>query len=246
MVEVTSSPWRTAGGRWRQVLPLALRWGLPVLWVLWASLAWWVEPRESTEAQLDRDLAAGRVVTFQRAYGWADDDAYWGSRPRLQYATNGGLLAWTVPSGQTRYAFVDPPASDLSSAEPDLSANGGRDARLAAVADPWQSGSAAAHRIAEAAAVLAGVLTVLWLGRLIGGAPPLAGTRWFWFWIGLLPFGTGVLAWTYREVWRPPSTAVGDRGSGWRGLGWLILAGVAITLLVAAARWPLGTAVVPG
>lgn len=41
-----------------------------MLWVLWASLAWWVEPRESAEAQLDRDLAAGRVVTYERASGW--------------------------------------------------------------------------------------------------------------------------------------------------------------------------------
>ncbi|MEU7611421.1 hypothetical protein [Micromonospora sp. NPDC049204] len=246
MVELIPTRSRPADGRWRAALPVALRWGLPVLWVLWASLAWWVEPRESTQAQLDRDLAAGRVVTFQRAYGWADDDAYWGSRPRLQYATNGGMLAWSMPNGQTRYAYVDPPASDSSGVEPDLSATAGWDERLAAVADPWQGAAATAQRIAHAAAVLAGVVTVLWLARLIGGAPPLAGTRWFWFWIGLLPFGLGVLAWSYREAWRPRAAPAADRGSGWRGLGWLILAGIGIAMLVSVAQRLLGTTVVPG
>ncbi|MGC5290978.1 hypothetical protein [Micromonospora sp. DT231] len=246
MVELIPTRSRPAGGRWRAALPVALRWGLPVLWVLWASLAWWVEPRESTEAQLDRDLASGRVVTFQRADGWADDDAYWGSRPRLQHATDGGLLAWTVPNGQIRYVFVDPPASESSVAEADPSPNPRWDARLAAVAEPWRGVNAAAHRMTDAAAVLAGVLTVLWLARLVGGAPPRAGTRWFWFWIGLLPFGTGVLAWTYREVWRAPSEQVGERSSGWRGLGWLILAGIGIAMLVSVAQRLLGTTVVPG
>ncbi|MCG5442664.1 hypothetical protein NIE79_000448 [Micromonospora sp. NIE79] len=246
MLEVSPSRSRRVGGGWRAVVPVVLRWGLPVLWVLWAPLAWWVEPRESTEAQLDRDLAAGRVVTFQRAQGWADDGAYWGSRPDLRYAADGAILAWTVPNGQTRYAFVGPPASASYPGEPDLSTNAGLDARLAAVADPWQAGGALAQRIAGVAGLLAGVLTVLWLGRLIGGAPPLVGTRWFWFWVGLLPFGVGVLAWTYRELWRPPPVPVPGRGSGWRGLGWLILAAVGISLLVSVARIVFGTTVVPG
>ncbi|MFI6258532.1 hypothetical protein ACIBCL_20860 [Micromonospora zamorensis] len=246
MVDVTPSRSRPSGRRWREIVPVALRWALPVLWVLWAGLAWWVEPRESTESQLDRDLAAGRVVCVQRAYGWADDGAYWGSRPRPQHATNGGMLVWTVPNGQIRYAFVGPPASASYLGEPDLSANTGLDARLAAVAGPWHVGGDFAHRIAGTAGLLAGVLTVLWLARLTSGTPPLAGTRWFWFWVGLLPFGLGVLAWTYRELWRPPSTPVLDRGSGWRGFGWLILAGVGISLLVSTARVVIGTAVVPG
>ncbi|MEU7804613.1 hypothetical protein AB0B10_35690 [Micromonospora arborensis] len=246
MVDVTASRSQPFGGRWREVVPVALRWGLPLLWVLWVPLAWWVEPRESTETQLDRDLATGQVVAFQRASGWADGGAYWGSRPRPQHATNGGMLAWTVPNGQIRYAFVDPPASASYPGEPDLSANTRLDARLAAVAGPWHVGGDLAHRIAGTAGLLAGVLTVLWLGRLIGGAPPMVGTRWFWFWVGLLPFGVGVLAWTYRELWRPPPAPVPGRGSGWRGFGWLILAAVGISLLVSVARIVFGTTVVPG
>ncbi|MFE0531433.1 hypothetical protein ACFW0V_27925 [Micromonospora parva] len=246
MVEVSPSPARSSGGR--AVVAVGLRWVLLVLWVLWAPLAWWVEPRESTEAQLDRDLAAGQVVSYQRAYGWADDDAYWGSRPRPQYATGGGLLVWTVPNGQTRYAFDTSPASDSYPGGVDPSADsgsGGRDARRTAIADLRTDGGPA-HRIGIAASLFAGVLTLLWLGRLIVGAPPLAGTRWFWFWVGLLPFGVGVLAWTYRELWRPPPAPVPGRGSGWRGFGWLILAGVGISLLVSVARIVFGTTVVPG
>ncbi|MEV4495399.1 hypothetical protein AB0J84_06825 [Micromonospora arborensis] len=249
MVEVTASRSRPFGGRWREVVPVALRWGLPLLWVLWVPLAWWVEPRESTEAQLDRDLATGQVVAFQRASGWADNGAYWGGRPRPQYATNGGMVVWTVPNGQRRYTFGAPPASDSYLAEPDASAGAGpswRDTQLAAISDTGPADSGRAHRIGNAAALLAGALTLLWLGRLIGGAPPLAGTRWFWFWVGLLPFGVGVLAWTYRELWRPPPVPVPDRGSGWRGVGWLILAAVGISLVVSVARILFGTTVVPG
>lgn len=245
MIEVTRPPTRPSSAGWRAVVPVALRWGLPLLWVLWASLAWWVEPRESTEAQLDRDLAAGRVVTYQRTDGWSDT-AYWGSRPELRPAERGGMLAWTVPSGQTRYAVVDPPALESHPAEPDLSAHAARDARLAAVADPWQAGNGPAHRIALTAGLLSGALALLWLGRLTIGAPPLAGTRWFWFWVALLPFGVGVLAWTYRELWRPPSALVTHRGSGWRGVGWLVLGSVGISLLVFATRVVLGPTVVPG
>ncbi|MFD6680379.1 hypothetical protein [Micromonospora parva] len=245
MVEVSPSRSRPCDGRWR-VVWVALRWGLPVLWVLWAGLAWWVEPRESTEAQLDRDLAAGRVVTYQRANGWTDDDAYWGSRPALRPAEQGWMITWTLPSGQTRYALVQPPDPQSYSVGPDRSAQTWPDARLATVADPWHVGGDSASRIANTAGLLAGVLTLLWLGRLIVGAPPLAGTRWFWFWVGLLPFGVGVLAWTYRELWRPPPAPVPGRGSGWRGFGWLILAGVGISLLVSVARIVFGTTVVPG
>ncbi|MFI6063643.1 hypothetical protein ACIA47_00045 [Micromonospora sp. NPDC051227] len=102
------------------------------------------------------------------------------------------MIAWTLPSGRTRYASVQPPNPQSYPAGPDRSAQTGPDARLAAVADPWYAGGDTAH-------LLGGVLTLLWLGRLIGGAPPLAGTRWFWFWIGLLVsvarimFGTTVV-----------------------------------------------------
>ncbi|MGQ5265062.1 hypothetical protein ACTWLT_30350 [Micromonospora sp. ZYX-F-536] len=244
---IEPGPSRPSGIRWGAVVAAALRWGLPVLWLLWAGLAWWVEPREATAEQLDRDLASGRVVTFQRAYGWTDDDAYWGSRPYLHHGADGGVVAWTVPTGQTRYAYVDPPAPDpAASGTPADHQPGSRDARLTQVAGPWHADGALAHRIADAAALLAAALTLLWLARLVTGAPPRAGTRWFWFWVGLLPFGVGVLIWSYREIWRPPPAPVAGRGSGWRGLGWLVLGGIGLALLVEGTRHLLGGTVVPG
>jgi hypothetical protein len=264
-------------GRWRGPARAGLRWGLPLLWLLWAGLAWWTEPRQVPQTQLDRDLTVGNVVTFQRADGWDDGDAYWGSPPEPRYSTNGYLIAWSLPNGQIRYAFVgapqpvpsdpaesaDPsapsdPASPSGSAEPSASPSDPLgvevadqppdDARLVAVADPWRTAGAPAHRATDAARLLAAAVTVLWLGVLVAGAPPVAGTRWFWFWIGLLPFGLGVLAWTYRERWRPRSATAGDRvrGSGWRGLSWLLLGGIGISLLTYWAQVLLGTTVVPG
>ncbi|MEV1110693.1 hypothetical protein AB0I95_18970 [Micromonospora sp. NPDC049751] len=247
MAEPLLSPSRSSRDRWRGVVAGAMRWGLPLLWVLWAALAWWVTPREATAGQLDRDLAAGRVVTFQRASGWADDDLYWGSRPHLRYDMRGAMIAWSVPSGRVRYAFVDPPNAQAQSLVPEATERpDGLDARLAASARPWQASGVAAHRLADTAGLLAGAVTLMWLLRLVGGAPPAVGTRWFWWWIGLLPFGVGVLAWSYREIWRPPPVPPPARGSGWRGVGWLLLAGIGIAMLVSAARALLGAAVVPG
>ncbi|MFC4017478.1 hypothetical protein ACFOW4_05900 [Micromonospora sp. GCM10011542] len=271
-------------GRWRGPARAALRWGLPLLWLLWAGLAWWTEPRQVPEEQLDRDLAAGSVVTFQRTTGWDDSDAYWGSRAQPRYATAGDTIAWTLPNGQIRYAYVgtpdptwsgtdptdlDPSApastapdpatspSEEATADPEPAPVEPEDARLVAVADPWGTAGAPAHRAANAAGLLAAVVTLLWLGVLVAGAPPTAGTRWFWFWVGLLPFGLGVLAWTYRERWRPrhptgaavrpgAGTIADTRSSGWRGLGWLFVGGIAISLLVYGASLLLGPTVVPG
>ncbi|MDG4757966.1 hypothetical protein [Micromonospora sp. WMMD710] len=76
------------------------------------------------------------------------------------------MLVWTVPDGQTRYALVDPPAAQSYPVEPGPPVSGARDARLAAAAAPWGTAGAPAHRIADAAAVLAVVLSLLWLGRI--------------------------------------------------------------------------------
>ncbi|TQJ22706.1 hypothetical protein FBZ33_2963 [Micromonospora sp. A202] len=40
MVEAIPTRPRASRCRWREVVPVVLRWALPVLWVLWASLAW--------------------------------------------------------------------------------------------------------------------------------------------------------------------------------------------------------------
>ncbi|MEK8105359.1 hypothetical protein NKG94_09555 [Micromonospora sp. M12] len=94
---------------------MALRWGCRCSGCC-GPLAWWVEPRESTEAQLDRDLAAGRVVTYQRTDGWSDT-AYWGSRPELRPAERAGCWPGPCPAARpgtpssTRLAWSRTPPS---------------------------------------------------------------------------------------------------------------------------------------
>ncbi len=237
-----SAPASASGGRWGRVFLLTMVLG----WVAWAVLAWWAAPRESDVGQLARDVAAGRVVTVQRGDGWQRPGAFWGATPNLRPGPRGPTLAWSLPDGRIRYADVGVPLGDPQPT-PD-----GPDGRLARVAETWPSTSAPAHRIAAAAEVLAAVVVLGWLAVLVVGPDPVVGTRWFWFWLGSLPFGVGVLAWLYRERWRAPyprsgagSPAVARR-SGWVGLGWTLLASLGLSLAVAAVRGLLGGALVPG
>ncbi|WBB68670.1 hypothetical protein [Micromonospora sp. WMMD812] len=237
---------RPLGRRLPALAGVGLPWALLLLWVLWAGLAWWSAPREVSVSDLDRDIAAGRVVTFQRTDGWNDSTAYWGSAPEPRYgAEEGGIVAWTVPTGQVRYTYDGGPPQGPD-AEPV-----GRDARLTATAQAWRADGAPAHRIADAAVLSAAAIGLTWLVMLVSGRPPRAGTRWFWFWVGLLPFGVGVLAWLYRERWRPtpaptPAPAPDRRRTGWWGFGLLVLGGIGLSVLVAGARALLGGTVVPG
>ncbi|MEK8105358.1 hypothetical protein NKG94_09550 [Micromonospora sp. M12] len=66
---------------------------------------------------------------------------------------------------------------------------------------------------------------------VLGGAPAVRGGR-----AGLDVPGTVADA----------PALVTQRGSGWRGVGWLVLGSVGISLLVFAARVVLGPTVVPG
>ncbi|WP_144082820.1 MULTISPECIES: hypothetical protein [unclassified Micromonospora] len=236
-----SAPASASGGRWGRVFLLTMALG----WSVWAVLAWWAAPRESDVGQLGRDVAAGRVVTVQRGDGWQRPGAFWGTTPNLRPGPRGPTLAWSLPDGRIRYADVGVPLGDPEPT-PD-----GTDGRLARVAEAWPSTSAPAHRIAAAAEVLAAAVTLGWLAMLVVGPDPVVGTRWFWFWLGSLPFGLGVLAWLHRERWRPsrrhgstpPAVA---RRSGWVGLGWSLLATVGLSLAVVALRGLLGGALVPG
>ncbi|MFC8850825.1 MULTISPECIES: hypothetical protein [unclassified Micromonospora] len=216
---------------------------MALCWLAWAVLAWWAAPRASDVGQLEGDLAAGRVVTFHRGDGWQRRGAFWGATPNPGLGWQGPMVAWSLPDGRIRYADVGVPPVGPESTP------GGEDDRLARLARPWQSAGAPAHRITAAAVVLG------WLAMLVVGPDPVAGTRWFWFWLGSLPFGVGVLAWLYRERWRPPARQpyrqgmalpVADRRSGWAGLGWTLLAGLGLSLAVAALRGLLGGALIPG
>ncbi|WP_431975655.1 hypothetical protein [Micromonospora haikouensis] len=237
-----SAPASAARGRWGRVFLLTMALG----WSVWAVLAWWAAPRESDVGQLGRDVAAGRVVTVQRGDGWQRPGAFfWGATPNLRPGPRGPTLAWSLPDGRIRYADVRVPLGDPEPT-PD-----GTDGGLTRVAEAWPSTSAPAHRITAAAEVLAAAVSLGWLAMLVVGPDPVVGTRWFWFWLGALPFGLGVLAWLHRERWRPPrrhgsTPPAAARRSGWAGLGWSLLATVGLSLAVVALRGLLGGALVPG
>lgn len=216
----------------RRALPLAV----VLCWLVWAALAWWTAPRAADEAELERDLAAGRVVTMARADGW-QTGGMWGRRPEPRYGEGAWMLVWTRPDGQIRYADVrveDPET------EPDpLTDPRARDATT-------HYGDTLADALANAAGLLALVIGVGWLLMLVAGPPPVAGTRWFWFWIGLLPFGLGVLAWLHRERWRSDLPAARPRRSGWSGVGGLLLGGILVSVAVTVLAALFGGYVVPG
>lgn len=235
----------------RRALPAALLAG----WLVWAALAWWTAPRAADEAGLERDLAAGRVLTLTRADGW-DDSGPWGRRPEPRYASGGSTVVWARPDGQFRYAYVSPPApadAEITDTgpEPDPDASSWPDPQADPLADPrardatTHLGDTRADALATTAATIALVLGAGWLLTLLAGPPPVLGTRWYWFWIGLLPLGVGVLAWAYRECWRADAPATRPRRSGWSGLGWWIVGGIGVSLVVAVLGAVLGDNLVP-
>ncbi|PSK65034.1 hypothetical protein B0E53_02990 [Micromonospora sp. MH33] len=216
----------------RRALPLAVA----LCWLVWAALAWWTAPRAVDEAELERDLAAGRVVTMARADGWQAGST-WGRRPEPRYAEGAWMVVWTRPDGQVRHASV-PTRAPESGADP-LADPRARDATT-------HGGDTLADALANAAGLLALTIGVGWLLMLVAGPPRVAGTRWFWFWIGLLPLGLGVLAWLHRERWRGDVPAARPRRSGWAGLGWLLLGGLLLSVAVAGLASLFGGYVVPG
>ncbi|RKN41379.1 hypothetical protein [Micromonospora endolithica] len=224
--------------RGRAVLEIAVRFGLPVVWLVWAVLSWWVTPREVDTADLERDLAADRVVTWQRAEGWSDDEFLWARRqPEPRPYPRGDVIAWTASNGQTRWTTIDPVVGPLPDADP-------YSARLAD-ADPWSTRQGLTHRLTAVVGGLGSVLAVVWLALLVGGPKPAAGTRWFWWWLGLLPYGLGMLAWVDREWWRRRQKPAHDRYTGWFGLGCLVGVSIVVSLLLLALRAVLGGWVVP-
>ena len=72
-----------AGRDWRSYGLLVARWGLALLWLVWAGLAWWTAPRPVDPAQARADIAADRVTSVVRAETWEARQGFWGSRVRM-------------------------------------------------------------------------------------------------------------------------------------------------------------------
>jgi hypothetical protein len=210
------------------------------LWVVWAAAAWWTAPRAATVEQASADAAAHRIVAHQ----WTDSfgDA---SRSSLWFTplwfTSGvqstqQVLIWRTGFGRVHYTEVQPPTpgSEFSIGLPS-------DFEQLRALLPQDSGGTPVPYFAP---VLATVLALICLAILIQGPAPGLGTRWFWFFLGGLPFGLGVLLWLRAErPWTEPEPPAPDRKtgqpkrySGLTGLGLTILGGIAISIVVALLR----------
>ncbi|HEX8629317.1 MAG TPA: hypothetical protein VF755_14220 [Catenuloplanes sp.] len=244
----------------RRAIPI-VRGGLVLVWVVWAVLGWWSAPRPVGVDQARDDITAGRVGSVFRAEAW-NDPTLWGGRPDANLRDDGLLLVWTTPAGQIRYT-----APDLDRRPAELvgvggSGSGTRTEQLAAELDaartrPGRTTADYGPAVAVST-VLGGGLLMIFLGFLLAGPPPRRGTRLFWFWMALVPFGLGVLAWLATEApwsrrvrrWadQPDADlpAPRPRRSGLFGFIAMFAVSFAAGLLIVGLRALLGPGLVPG
>jgi hypothetical protein len=212
---------------------VVLRVGLVGVWLVWAALAWWTAPRPSTADQARADLYDGRVVAAQWASGW-ENTTMWGQPPVARFAQEGTLLVWRTSDLRVRYADVE---------------LGRGLTRQLLVAELPRGREAPVQWVG----VLAGGLILVGLAVLLGGPAPAVGTRWYWFWMGGVPFGLGLLYWLAVErPWAHPAPPAVDpktnkvrRRSGLTGFAFMILSGIALSILAALLGAVVGDFVVP-
>lgn len=186
------------------------------LWLGWAVLAWWVEPRSVDVEQLRADIASGQIVTYRitgaehpeeawppsaTADGWDTfglDEAT--GLPRANQVPATGVIYW-VEGSYAQIRHLDASASPV----------------------PWQNlvGEMRAGGVPLEAplgfeplygdipfgpgwgAILLGFGSVLLVYR------PTRVTRWGWLWLTFgVPFGLGLVALTVGELLRPLRRAV--------------------------------------
>lgn len=199
----------------------------------WAFSAWWTWPRESDVAALDRAVAADEVRSFLRIERF-EHEGLWINPAHPVSDPQGWAVLWQSTAGQTFYVVPEvPPAQPgtVVTGEPLEGARAlARDLERAGV----NQGFDGAHTAGLGMALVLGAFAVL----VSGPVPPRRGTRWFWFWVGGVPFGLGVLAWILAERVRPPPHVVVVEGTkdlrwhGFAGVGVLFLASLALSTLV--------------
>lgn len=203
------------------------------LWVAWLVLTLVTQTRLVTVEQLDADLAAGRIVTWQVVQlqpsederGWshgvehsatdaasrADLGEAFSSEgnPAFAYWTDG----WFAPA-----RVLDP--NGLAVGPPEVAQR----LRAAGVPTPDRlDDPTLVFDLRQDWAVWAAApLLLMFLGSVLIGPPPTRGTRWFWFWQAWVTFGLGVLAYAVWEQLRPASPpgtpGAPPRMGGWRGV----------------------------
>jgi hypothetical protein len=234
----TDQPRRTARDR----IVAVVRVLLVAVWVVWAALVWWAAPRSVSNAQAEREIAAGQVVGYVRAEGWTGNGP-WFEQRRPRQVGDGSEVVWRTSGWRVHWTTVGTPAtSDLRAGAEAMAA------RMEAAGGHWNP--VVVEAPARTAGIAAGVLMVSCLAVVIFGSAPVRGTRWFWFWVSLIAGGAGVLAWLLTE--RPwsrraaasPAAAALDAGSrdvpgrrsGWTGFLYGILAAIGLSLLGAGLR----------
>ncbi len=236
---------------------IALRLVVVTLWLILVATAWWAAPRKQSYEQARADVAAGHVAAYQWGDRW-DVDVRWFSfrTPVVESSdTLGPLFAWRTADG--RVWWTDTRVFDQ------VEVAGGLDE--AGYAGPGAVGIAQHIRavgledrygeVHPLQSVLTGLglcLTVVFLGVVVAGPAPVLGTRWYWFWlVGGVPFGLGLLFWLAREhPWSGSAAASapaspGQRDRGILGFALAILAAFLISLVVLALHQFLGDRWIP-
>jgi hypothetical protein len=237
---------------WRPVLRIAV----VVLWVAWAVLSWWSQPRPADADQARADIAAGRVVAFEWGVAFEPSLSWdWARTPELRTSkTIGPTLAWRTPDQRIHYVRLDGPGSpadgtDRSTGDYTTGEAASMGAVLAAAGlDSDTPGISNPRPLMLATSFL--WLTFLFV--LVIGPAPVVGTRWFWFWAAAVaPFGSGILLWLARErPWSASASASAEparepRQRWYVGLGFGLLASLLATALVYGLNVALGDTVIP-
>jgi hypothetical protein len=186
---------------WWSVLRIAA----VLLWVVWAALSWWSQPRHATVEQARADLAAGRLVSYEWGDSWESNVTWrWAEPPTLESSgTYGPLFAWKTADLRVHYARLD--ASDsaftLRGTVDESQYSGKEAASLAEAVQAAGHGSGFPGNGTSRLLMLVSLsLALPFLVVLVTGPAPAVGTRWFWYWlVSTVPLGLGLLYWLGRE-----------------------------------------------
>lgn len=208
-------------------------WLLVALCVGSLGWGWATGIHPATDAQLDRDRQAGVIdhwfvtdrISEGSRYEFARaEDARWSDL--MDPGREGGLVVWQVGS---RW-FVAEPGRTISGVQSGLNALSTPDSEAAVARLRESVGEQSIPWVRwDLQGIALTVMVGAWFLNLVfGSSAPSRGSRWFWFWVGLMPLGLGVAAYAVGERIRPRQTA-GRRSSGWAGLAVLILGGIAVS-----------------
>lgn len=216
-----------------------LGWLLLALWIASFANAWMDGVRPATLAQLDGDRTAGQVqewfVTTQLddggRFGFAQGQ--WQGSAEGDPSQRGGIVVWRAHDQW--WAASDPGRRGSVVVGVQIRASADSESAVAALrADGIR------YTVPPAGVVTAWILVAmlaLWFGLLVVPVQrPRRGSRWFWFWIGLVPFGVGMAAYAIAERIRPRRAPSPRPGSGWLAFGLALLGAFVVAAALGLAE----------